>query len=72
MTDGLVKRLRFALRDWKADDRFHFPSVNAATIKEAADRIERLQAELAKARAQERDAIAAGYLASLRPKRSRP
>ena len=29
-------RLRFELRDWKPGDRFHFPSINARTLDEAA------------------------------------
>lgn len=43
--DALVKGLRFALRDWKGrEDRYHFPSINALTIAEAADAIADLRA----------------------------
>lgn len=45
MTDDLVKRLRFELRDWDGASRFHFPEVNALVISQAADRIEALTAE---------------------------
>jgi len=43
MTDTLTQRARdvagrlhFELRDWKPGDRFHFPSINAMTLDEAA------------------------------------
>ena len=43
--DALDKSLRFALRDWKGrEDRYHFPSINALTISEAADAIADLRA----------------------------
>ena len=43
--DALERGLRFALRDWKGrEDRYHFPSINALTIAEAADAIAELRA----------------------------
>ena len=43
--DALERGLRFALRDWKGrEDRYHFPSINALTIAEAADAIATLRA----------------------------
>lgn len=46
MTDDLVKRLRFSLRDWDGKSRFHFPQINALTVDEAADCIEAQAAEI--------------------------
>lgn len=43
---GIVERLRFCLRDWNGKDRFHFFSVNALLVREAADHIEQLEARV--------------------------
>lgn len=47
MTMDIVKLLRFELRDWKAGDRFHFPSINALTVEQAATEILSLRAKVA-------------------------
>lgn len=44
--NALVEKLTFSLRDWKVGDRVHFPSLNALTIHEAAERIKSLLAEV--------------------------
>lgn len=44
--NALVEKLAFSLRDWKVGDRLHFPSLNAITVHEAAERIKSLLAEV--------------------------
>ena len=57
--EDLIQRLRFALRDWDGKDRFHFPSINALSISEAADLIQSQQSRI-----KELEGALAGVIAS--------